>query len=876
MQVITTHFNADFDCLASMVAVQKLYPSARMVFPGSLEKATQNFLSRHGQVFHFSRIKEIDLDSVNLLVVVDTQDPGRIGLFESILGKPGLEIHVYDHHMDVVKKIPASKAVVCKRGSSATVLFEILSAQAISLTPLEATVLTLGIYQDTNSLVSPSTVPEDFLAVSSLLRMGADLGIVAEFVEPRLNQEQVAVMNDLIRNMEVHTINGCELVLATATVEHYVGELSVVAHKIMDLENLGALFLLVGLERRVYLIGRSRVEAINAAEIAHAFDGGGHATAASASIKNMTLVQAREKFLAVAGEKIKPPVFARDIMHSPAISVPDTATITSVEKILTRFNLNTLPVVSGDKPVGLITRQIVEKAIHHKMEKEPLVDFMVREFAVTTPDAYFKNLIPCIIEDKQKLVPVVSADEGSLLGIVSRGDLLRVLYGNMVKYTGIGDAPLFETRDKTAKNVKSLMQERLPKKAMILFGQIDELADALGVSVYVVGGFVRDLLLGIENLDIDIVVEGDGIGFARALGKKLDGRVRSHEKFGTSVIVLENNFKIDVATARMEFYKHPAALPTVEMSSIKSDLFRRDFTFNSLAIKLNGEDAFYLIDYFNGLRDLKDKTIRVLHNLSFIEDPSRAFRAVRFEQRYQFTIGKQTESFMNNAIRKGLVDHLSGLRLFNELVLILKEKKPLGYIARLSDYELLKFIHPNLADTASMKILRRVEDLLASSRMFPLPKEPEIWFVYLIGLFYSLEPSLFNLAVERLNMPKKLRDRLEADCQACKDVLTQLSVKKEFAPSEIFNMFSAMSSEAILFLLAVSDSESVNKKAMLYFSQYGSPSHPNLTGDDLIRMGLRPGPTFKAVLRALRDARLNGKLKSREDEMAFVEREFIC
>ena len=876
MQVITTHFNADFDCLASMVAVQKLYPEAKMVFPGSLEKATQNYLKQYGHFYQFSKIKEIDLDSVTLLVVVDTQDPGRIGIFESILEKPDLEVHVYDHHLDVTKKIPSRKAVIRKRGSATTVLFEVLSQENIPLSPEEASLLVLGIYQDTHSLLSASTVAEDFLAVSKLMEMGVDLNVVAEFIQPRLNQDQVDVMNDLIRDMEKVNINGIEATIATASVEHYVGDLSIVAQKIMEMENLSIFFLLVSLDRRVYLIARSRDKEVNLAEVLHVFNGGGHPNAASASINDMTLIQVREKLLSVLNEKIQPPILVQDVMHFPVISIPERAAICTVEKTLTRFNLNTLPVVADGKPVGLITRQIIEKAIHHKLENEPMVDFMIREFAVTTPGSHFKNIIPCIIEEKQKLVPVVDPDTGNLVGIISRGDLLRVLYGNMVKYTGFDDISLFEGADKAAKNVKSLMQERLPKTIMALFATIGELADRTGVFVYVVGGFIRDLLLRIENFDIDIVVEGDGIKFAKALGKELAGRVRSHEKFGTSVIVFDNNFKIDVATARMEFYKHPAALPTVEMSSIKSDLFRRDFTFNSLAIKLNGKNSFRLIDFFNGQRDLKDKTIRVLHNLSFIEDPSRVFRAIRFEQRFQFSIGKQTESFMKNAISKRLIDQLSGIRFLNELILILKERQPLRCILRLKDYGLLQFIHPHiLKDRASLEILRRVESVLAGARILPLPREPEVWIVYFVGMLYSLDPSSFEQVAQRLNMPKKLSQRLQADCELCQGTLAQLSKNKEYSPVEIYDAFSQLSPEAILTMLAVSNDERIRKEVFHYFSRCDSGADPVLTGEDLIRMGMRPGPGFKAVFKALRDARLNGKIMTRDDEVIFVKREFI-
>ena len=180
------------------------------------------------------------------------------------------------------------------------------------------------------------------------------------------------------------------------------------------------------------------------------------------------------------------------------------------------------------------------------------------------------------------------------------------------------------------------------KKTDISHKKIGKTAEDFNYNAYVIGGFVRDLFLYRSNEDIDVVIEGDGIAFARQFSKEMGTRVHTHEKFGTAVVIFPDGFKIDVASARMEYYKFPAALPTVEMSSLKLDLFRRDFTINTLAIELNPEKFGKLLDFFSAQKDIKDKVLRVLHNLSFVEDPTRVFRALRFEQRFGFTIGKLT------------------------------------------------------------------------------------------------------------------------------------------------------------------------------------------------------------------------------------------
>ncbi len=875
MQVITTHQSADFDCLASMVAAQKLYPQARMVFSGSVETPVQAYLQHFNFPFQLARIKEIDLNAVDLLIVVDTHDPQRIGKFESLLNQPAVSVHLFDHHVDSDSSLSSEKTWIENRGACATLLFEHLRKQNIALTPQEATLLLLGIYQDTHSLISPSTTPEDFRAVADLVTMGGDLNTVADFVQPRLNPEQVEVLNDLIASLETTSINGFEIAIATAVVENYVGDLAMVASKIMELENLNALFTIVGLDQRMYLIGRSRTEHINVGSIMRELGGGGHPQAASASMNGQTLVQVRERLITQLNESIESPTRVEYFMHTPPVSVNAGDSIKQVEQVLTRCNLNTLPVLQDDVPVGLITRQIVEKAIHHKMQMEPASDLMIREFSVCHPDSFFKDLIPIIVEEKQKLVPVVEPQTETLIGVVSRGDLLRVLYGDFSKYATLAPNLFFNESPVPFKNIKSLMKERLPKKIMDLIQSIIAAGDATGVSVFVVGGFVRDLLLGIENLDLDVVVEGDGIQFAQALKGKLGGRVRSHQKFVTAVLILEDGFKIDIASARMEYYERPAALPTVRMSSIKSDLFRRDFSFNSLAIQLNGADAYKLIDYFNGQRDLKNKAVRVLHNLSFIEDPCRAFRAVRFEQRFQFTIGKQTEAFLKNAVQKGLIHQLSGSRLMNEFTLLLKETRPAHCLLRMKDLGLLQVIHPEFLQTPeSQEALAKIEETLSWSDIVVMPKPPDPWKVYLLGLVYFLGPNDFEIWLKQMHAPMKLAKQLKEDCLGVCSGLKTFEGKKQFLASEVYEVFSGLSPEAIIFLMVLTKNPEVPRQVLLYLTQYQARGKIALSGEDLINIGISTGPIFSKIFKALRTARLEGEITTREEEKAFVEKYF--
>ena len=872
MQVITTHLNADFDCLASMMAAKKLYPQAHLVLPGSTERLVEDFLKEESPHLKFTRIKDIPLDQVRLLVVVDTHAPERIGVFGPLLDNPQMEVHIYDHHPDPQPEFKAG--IIKKRGATTTILHEILIEKNMPLTPEECTLMVLGIYQDTHSLVSVSTTPEDLTAAGDLIKRGADLNRVSSYMRQKLNSEQLDIFNGMVSSLESHLINGVEVSLTTASSDHFVRDLAFVVQNVMDLENLSAVFALIRLDKRIYLIARSNIPEVNVAELAQVFGGGGHESAASATIKELTLVQAKEKLLGNLESLVQPLSRIRDIMHAPAIAVDVDEPIQSVEKKLTLYNLNTLPVLSREQPVGLITRQIVEKAIHHAMEKDRTEDLMISRFAVTTPDAYFKSVISLVIEEKQKLIPVVDA-ENKLIGVVSRGDLLRVLHNDMAQHAEPSKIQ-FQGKAGAQKSLKSLVKERLDKDVFRLLERIAQVGERWGISVYAVGGFVRDLLLNIPNQDIDIVVEGEGIPFAVRLAEEFGGRVKSHEKFGTSVVIFPDGYRIDVATARMEYYKRPGALPTVEKSSVKSDLFRRDFTINCMAVKLTGANAFCLIDFFNGERDLKNREIHVLHSLSFIEDPCRLFRAIRFEQRFDFKMGKQAESFMRTTIKKRLVDSLSGTRLFNEIKLLLKEKRPMNCIRRMQEFDLLQFVSPKmLKDHKDLETLERLESVFSWAGMITLPREPEIWCVYFLGMFYSLEEEAFLKAADRLQLPTRMKNSLGQDRTTCRESLKRLNSQKEWEPKEIYHTFANLSIEAVIFLLALSSSDRLNQYVNIYFAQYQGKSEPSLTGDDLVKMGLDPGPVFKSVFNALREARVMGRVNTREEEVALVEERFL-
>jgi len=492
---------------------------------------------------------------------------------------------------------------------------------------------------------------------------------------------------------------------------------------------------------------------------------------------------------------------------------------------------------------------------------------MTTEFLTVRPEDTLRSVQDIIVGHRQRFLPVIQ--DGRITGVVTRTDLLQILSGD----PGRQPEPLLDEPNQ-GRNLARFLRERLDKRLSSLLVTAGETAEEKGVMVYVVGGFVRDLLLRVPNMDLDLVVEGDGIDFARSYAKRLGGRIRAHKTFGTAVVILPDGFKIDVATARWEYYEYPAAMPTVALSSIKLDLYRRDFTINTLAIKLNPPEFGRLIDFFGGQRDLKDKVIRVLHSLSFVEDPTRVFRAIRFEQRYGFTIGKHTLRLIKNALALDIFARLSGRRLFTELKLILDEPDPRPAIIRCAELDLLPIIHPNLSLTPTVShILSRTYDVLAWHDLLFTKSRPRRWLIYLLAILSSLRHEDLAATVERLDLEGETKRLLTHGLFLAGKAEEYLSERENPQASEIHKVLSPLKIELILHLLARTRHEEVRRSLSRFVTELAE-TRPVLTGDDLREMGFRPGPLYRKILDRLLCARLDGEVDSREGEIALVMREF--
>jgi len=873
MKVITSHHNADFDSLSSMVAAKKLYPDAILVFPGSQEKTLRDFLIHSTMyVYDIAKMKNIKYDDVDTLILVDTRQKSRIGGLAKVVGNDKVKIHIYDHHPPSSDDIKGDLEFIKITGATATIIIHILREKGTPISPEEATIMMLGLYEETGSFQYPSTTTEDFDAASFLLSKGANVNLVSDMLVKELTPDQVFMLNDLISNTTVYNINGIEIVITEATTENYVGDLAVVVHKFRDMENINVVFALFRMEDRVYIIARSRISEVDVGHILSLLGGGGHKEAASSTVKDMTIIEAKEKLLWYLKHNVKPLWKAKDIMFFPVKSVDSHCPIGEAKSIMVKYNINALPVLSHERIVGIISRQIVEKAAFHKLAEIPVQEYMSTDASTVKPDDSMERVKEIIIGGNQRFLPV--AKDGKLVGAITRTDLLRILEDEIAKSIH-GKLEFHETYEKK-KNVRKLMDERLEKGTLKKLTEIGSLADTLGYHAFLVGGFVRDILLRIENYDIDIVIEGDGLLFAEELAKNFGVKVRPHKEFATAKIFYPDGFKIDIATARLEYYKAPAALPIVEHSSLKLDLHRRDFTINTLAISLNKNTFGLLIDVFVAQRDIKEKTIRVLHSLSFVEDPTRVFRAIRFEHRFGFQIGKHTLSLIKNAIKMDFLSRLKGKRIWTELSLIMLEEAPEKIVKRLQELDLLKLISPDLTfDKEKEKLFTQMHAVLQWYELLYRGQPCDTQAFYALGLLDRMGFEQVEDFCKRTELADSLKRRILENTESFRDATSKLPTaiytgKK----SEIYKVLEPLSQETKLFIMAKTKSEEI-KKAISNYVTYKDVLKPIFTGEDLKKLGIKEGPVYKKILETLKDAKIDLSLRTKEDEVSFVKKYII-
>jgi tRNA nucleotidyltransferase (CCA-adding enzyme) len=923
MDLILCHTTADFDTLGAAIALSLLQPGSKVVLTGDAHPTVRDFLALHRDEYALIERRSVDPQQIRALFVMDTQWRDRLGKAAEWLDLP-IPVTVYDHHLNTDGNLVATQTHIEAVGATTTLLVEQLQAQQVALTSAQATVMALGIHVDTGSLTFDHTTVRDAAALTWLMAQGASLRAIAEYVEPSLPAEVQDLLSPALAQLQTETVQGFSLAWVMLAVDRHIPGLSSLAAWLMNLTDADVLLLAARYplneagEERLTVIGRCRGSAgatstagIHLDELFKPLGGGGHPRAAALSLRSVEPQAVLNELLTQLKAQMPPPPIARSLMSSPVRTIRPETTIAEAQRILLRYGHSGLAVMAQGQLVGVISRRDLDIAFHHGFSHAPVKGYMATNLKTIAPDEALPDIEALMVTYDIGRLPVL--EQGKLVGIVTRTDVLRQLHQERSEQRSEQQNPSATSPlGFTPAMGKGLLQSRLLSSIQQVLNAAAQQAEQQGWQLYLVGGAVRDLLLAKPDDpllidDIDLVVDGfhpeieiiadsiaapsansaAGVALARALQQIYPAaRLQVHGQFQTAAILWHNDplldsLWIDIATARTEFYPYPAANPEVEASSIRQDLYRRDFTINALAIRLTEPRQGEILDFFGGLLDLAAKLIRVLHANSFIEDPTRIYRAVRFAVRLGFQIEPQTEGYIRYAIASGVYQRLQTdktpalqTRLKQELKYILQAPYWKAAVQKLSDLGALCCIHADLKLTRQLWWQLRLGDRWLK-RFDPAVTLPH-WQVLLETLLSALEPEQRQQAAERLQLSgdgiERLRELSELERAIALRYLPGGAAISGSLPSQTVHLLSSHDLPTLI-LLACTQPRLVRRQVWKYLTHWRHLKSP-IDGNDLKALGYLPGRQYKQILDALLTATLDGQLITRAEAETFLEQHF--
>ncbi|WP_414527156.1 CBS domain-containing protein [Nodularia chucula] len=896
MDLILCHTTADFDALGAAVGLTCLLPGSKIVLSGGAHPPVRDFLALHRDEYSLIERRAVNPEKIRSIRVVDTQQRDRLGKAAEWLDLPRLkEIIVYDHHLSQQLNIPATASHIEPVGACTTLMVEQLQQQQIPLTLSQATVMALGIHVDTGSLTFDSATPRDALALAWLMQQGVSSSVISTYLDPGLSPQLQQLLTQSLENLQYFSLHGYTIAWVTLRTEEFVPGLSSLASQLVELTEIDALLLANEYTHkeddwRLTIIGRSQIPGVNLNLLFQMFGGGGHSQAASLSLRQVNTQQTLQQLLDGIKAATPHPPTARDLMSSPVRTIRPDTTISQAQSILLRYGHSGLSVVDTQgKLVGIISRRDIDIALHHGFSHAPVKGYMTTKVKTITPDTILPQIESLMVTHDIGRLPVLA--NGQLVGIVTRTDVLRELHQADTEDKFKIENPKFKI------NFNTELQNRLTPQLWQLLTVASQAAEKRGWHLYLVGGAVRDLLLAksaaqtLMITDIDLVVDGfhqaadvgAGVELAKALQKIYPGaRLEIHGAFQTAALLWHkdpelDSLWIDIATARTEFYPYPAANPEVEASSIRQDLYRRDFSINALALRLTSPRPGELLDFFGGLLDLETKQIRVLHPNSFIEDPTRIYRGVRFAVRFGFELESQTQEFIQYAINSGVYDRTAQTntktpalqtRLKAELKYILQTPYWQSALQLLNKLGALQCIHPTLKlDKSLLKQLQLLERCL---RRFDPPETLIHWEMRLEALIAHLEPQYRRKVAKNLHLPEDGIKRLENLDKAQTQVEELLPSLQ--SPSQIVQVLQQYDLP-MLILIALPSPRNIRRQIWHYLTVLANVQ-PIINGNDLKQLGYKPGKQYRQILDDLLTATLDKVIENREEAEEFLSQHY--
>lgn len=780
--------NADLDALSSIYGLWLLNKDAKLYYKTLAPKAKKLFETIK---YKFDIITFEELKNEDSKFIIFTADVSSIDFIYEDIDKKNIEkIIIFDHHISNIAKTDNIELHLDDRlGAATTIVVETIMNSNTHITKEDAEILLCGIYDDTNYFSTKSTSSKDFKIASFLIDKGADLEFVNNHTKILITLQDIFNIEKTIKSLEI--INIYNKRFGFMHLEGAKEEIVDNLKSIKELEELDAYFIIMESGINTYVIGRSKN--LDIWNILSKIGGGGHRLASGLKLNYISYQKLKNIIInLLQGKNIK--IKLKDIMTQNPLILEADVKIPEALKILSDYKLSKAPVIEKERIIGVITKKILTKA------NTLIPDSSIRDFTVEVPimqeDDFVWEAEKMFIEYPLSPMLVITDEYKKLKGIVTKSDLIKF---NIVEN----------------ENTISQKHINIPDYILELAMEFKQFLTK-DQKLYLVGGIVRDIILKRYSNDIDFVLEGEIDSFEKALSK---GNIKIHKfKKFNSIHFKYKDFKIEISNARREYYESSGAYPIVSQASLKEDLFRRDFTINTMLISLNDEDFGNIIDHFGALQDINNKIIRVLHPLSFIEDPVRILRAIRFKAKLNFRFSKDTSKLLEDALLKNVLKNAPKGRIFNEIKLSIQEKEFEKIFELYKEYNIFKHIfdyEPNYINIEQNLLnLKKFSDWYFLEYKEEFSQQAWIYFWLLIKNI----PNKQNI-LKDISAPHYLYRFLELN-KHLKEYTHNIS--KTQKPSELYLMLKQFTIEDLGLLCAEGNLETMNKivKYLSYFKDF--------------------------------------------------------
>ena len=771
--------NADLDALSSIYGISLLEKDAKLFYTSFSSKAKKLFEDIKDR---FNILKSLEgLENIHIFTV----DYSSIDFVFGLLKKEKIKkITLFDHHIRHIEKEPLVEAYIdVTLGACTTLIVEHLIKKDVSISKKDASILLCGIYDDTNYFSIKDISPRDFEVASYLIKMGGDIEFVNKYVKSYISLKDLIHVEEYLKSLEILNINGKKIgfIVLDTTQESVIENL----RDIKELGDLDAYFVIMSSSINTYVVARSKT--IDVERILSRLGGGGHTLASGLKLNFVSSKKLKSIILELLKEE-NPKITLKDIMTKHPLTLKKDMSIEEAFYTLSNFKISKAPVLDENEHViGAITKKILAKALD--ISKDSKVQELLVSIPLLKEDDFIWEAEKVFLENP--LAPMIGVldKEGKLGGIITKSDLIRHITED-------------EERNISTKHIN------IPSYMIDIIIDIKNFIPK-GEKLYLVGGVVRDIILNRPSYDIDFVFEGDIDLLEQSL--KSHG-IKTHRFLGfNSVHFKYKGFKIEISSTRREYYEMAGSYPVVSKASLKEDLFRRDFTINTLLLSLDEKDFGTVIDYFGALNDIKNKIIRVLHPLSFIEDPVRILRAIRFEAKLNFKLSKDTKRLLEEALQKNMLKYAPKGRIFNELKIALQEKEFENIFETYKKYRIIESLFEYKPDyiyiEEKSKNLKMFSDWYLLEYKTPFKEASWIFFWLLIKNAPSLEEIL-----KAISAPAFIYRFLEINI---KHIISEILKAKK--PSELYKILKPFSLEELA-LFATEGNVDVMNRIVKYLS----------------------------------------------------------